>query len=154
MTEMRRHTLREAEPEDLEALMRLEEQSFSSDRFSRAQYERLLESREGTTLVVEVVGEIAGSAIVLWRRGYRGARLYSIAVAPDHRGEGLGRMLLEAAEQAALRHGCSRMSLEVRKDNEAAIELYRTAGYRHSREIPGYYEDGADAVRLIHDFEE
>ena len=101
--------------------------------------------------MVEAGGGIAGSAVVLWRKGHPAARLYSITIGASWRGKGLGRVLLEAAEDAARRHGSSRMSLEVRSDNEAAVGLYRSAGYRHFRDLPGYYEDGGDAVRMVRD---
>ena len=74
-----------------------------------------------------------GYAVVLTRRGSRSARLYSIAVAAEAAGRGIGSRLLAAAEEAARRRGADRLHLEVRADNSTAIRLYERAGYRPHR---------------------
>ena len=38
--------------------------------------------------------------------------------------------------------------LEVGTENAAARALYARAGYRVAEVLPGYYEDGTDALRL------
>lgn len=54
----------------------------------------------------------------------------NLAVHPAHRRRGVGRALLAAAEAFAAAHGAERVLLDVRADNEAAVALYATAGYR------------------------
>lgn len=73
------------------------------------------------------------------------AELLRIAVDPAHRGEGLGRTLLEACQQALAGEGIARCFLEVRVSNAAAIQLYRTCGWKPSGLRSGYYPDGEDA---------
>jgi ribosomal protein S18 acetylase RimI-like enzyme len=58
------------------------------------------------------------------------AFLYLIEVAEEHRGRGLGRALLAAAEAAAREHGARALELNVFASNTSAISLYRTAGYQ------------------------
>ena len=36
----------------------------------------------------------------------------------------------------------------VRADNRAALELYGKLGFVESGRLPGYYEDGAEALRM------
>jgi len=55
--------------------------------------------------------------------------LHDLAVAPGHRGRGVGRRLLEAVEAAARAAGCCKVTLEVRDDNAGAQALYRALGY-------------------------
>jgi ribosomal protein S18 acetylase RimI-like enzyme len=55
--------------------------------------------------------------------------LHDLAVAPAHRGCGVGRRLLEAVEAAARAAGCCKITLEVRDDNLSAQRLYRALGY-------------------------
>jgi len=136
---------------DLEDLVRLESASFTSDRLSREQYRYLLTRGRAVVLVASVDGRIAGSAVVLLHHGHHAARLYSIATASEMRGRGVGRALLKRAEAEAVRHGFGRLSLEVRRDNAAALALYDSAGYRVVADLPGYYEDGADGVRMVVD---
>ena len=98
--------------------------------------------------MAEFDGALAGYALLFVRRGSAVARLYSIAVDPAQRGAGLGALLLADVEQLARNAGRGILRLEVRADNVAAIALYRRAGYREQGRIPGYYEDGCDALRF------
>jgi ribosomal protein S18 acetylase RimI-like enzyme len=53
-----------------------------------------------------------------------------IAVFPEHRGEGLGRRMLEMAKEKARQGGYGEVSLLVFEQNEGAVELYRRNGFR------------------------
>ena len=139
--------IRAAGRDDLDALVELENRSFVTDRVSRAQYRRHIDSATGIVLVAEAGGPIAGSALVFLRRGSRKARLYSIAIAHHSRGKGVGAALLQAVETSARERNCDQVYLEVRQDNAAAIGLYESRGYVRGRTLPGFYEDGADARR-------
>jgi ribosomal protein S18 acetylase RimI-like enzyme len=55
--------------------------------------------------------------------------LHDLAVAPAHRGRGLGRRLLDTVTEAARALGCGAVTLEVRDDNAVAQRLYRSAGF-------------------------
>ncbi|MDP9830739.1 ribosomal protein S18 acetylase RimI-like enzyme [Kineosporia succinea] len=57
------------------------------------------------------------------------AFLYDIEVDAAHRGRGLGRALLEAAERTVREHGLPALELNVFGGNDRAIALYRSAGY-------------------------
>jgi ribosomal protein S18 acetylase RimI-like enzyme len=72
--------------------------------------------------------------------------LLRIAVDPARRGEGLGRSLLEACQEALAAEGVERLFLEVRAANTAAIQLYRACGWKPCGRRTGYYPDGEDAV--------
>ena len=91
--------------------------------------------------------EILGYSLLLFRDGTGVARLYSIAVDARHRGRGLAAALLADAERVALKRGRTRVSLEVRDDNGAAIRLYERLGYRLIGRNADYYADGAGARR-------
>lgn len=139
--------LRDATEDDLPALLALEA-GFPGDRLSARQYRHHLRSPCARMRVAVVEGQVAGSSLVLTRAGSRRARLYSIVVDPASRGRGLGRMLAEDALAQARKAGCDRMGLEVRADNASALALYRALGFSEQRRLPGYYDDGADGVRL------
>jgi ribosomal-protein-alanine N-acetyltransferase len=142
--------VRSAQLGDLDALVALEQRSFEGDRMSRGQYRRHLRSDSAHVLIASQPGppeQIAGSAVVFFRRTSTTARLYSLAVQPHARGGGIGVALLDAAAALAARRGCRTLRLEVRSDNHPAIRLYQRYGFGPIGRIDAYYEDGADALR-------
>lgn len=139
--------IRRATVADLDALVALEQATFTSDCISRAQWCRHLASASGSVLVHGAPGHIDAAAVVFYRRGSRRARLYSLAVGAHTRGSGLGGALLAAVEADARSRGCTLMHLEVRVDNAPAIALYEHRGYTRTDRVAGFYEDGGDAWR-------
>lgn len=79
-------------------------------------------------LVLEEDGRLIGSVMV----GYEGHRgwINYLAVHPDRRRQGLGRLLMHDAERRLRGLGCPKVNLQVRTSNEAAREFYRQIGYR------------------------
>jgi ribosomal protein S18 acetylase RimI-like enzyme len=71
---------------------------------------------------------------MLGRRGEEGW-VGGVGVVPNHRGEGLGRRLMEALADEARARGVKRLWLEVLVQNEPAIRLYEKLGYEHVREL-------------------
>ena len=139
--------LRDAAAADLPALLALEA-GFPGDRLSPRQYRHHLGNPRARLRVLSLDGRAVGSSLCLFRRGSEVARLYSIVVDAAVRGRGLGAQLLADAEAGARARGATRLRLEVRTDNPAAIALYRHSGYRPIGRLPGYYEDRAEALRL------
>jgi ribosomal protein S18 acetylase RimI-like enzyme len=139
--------IRPARASDIDALVAIENAVFATDRISRRSFRKLIERQTAETLVAEVEGAIAGYCMVLFRRGSGVARLYSIAVATGHAGSGVGRLLLETAEDTAFEHDRLILRLEVREDNARAIRIYEGNGYRRIGLEPDYYEDHAPALR-------
>ena len=55
--------------------------------------------------------------------------VHDIAVLPTHRRRGIARALLAAAEDAARRQGCCKLTLEVLSSNHAAMAAYVQQGF-------------------------
>lgn len=139
--------IRRAVAADLDTLVELEQRTFTHDRLSRAQYRRHLDSSTAQVLVARRSRQLIGAAVVFFRRNSQRARLYSLAIGEQARGQGVGGALLAACARLARRRGCDRIQLEVRPDNAAAIRLYEREGFARIATLPGFYEDGSDAVR-------
>jgi ribosomal protein S18 acetylase RimI-like enzyme len=81
-----------------------------------------------------------GLAVVRFRGSLWGesldAYLEELYVAPDRRGHGLGRALLEAAMDEARRAGASHMELGTSVDDKVAIALYESAGFTNREREP------------------
>src|SRR5262245_14433163 len=140
--------VRPAQASDLAALTALENRVFATDRVSRRSFGRLLATGNATMLVAEAGGQLAGYALVLFRDRTGIARLYSIAVAPEFAGRGIGANLVAAVEQAALARGAGRLRLEVNEANDRAVVLYRRLGYTEFGRHTHYYEDASNALRF------
>jgi ribosomal-protein-alanine N-acetyltransferase len=141
-------TLRPARPTDVDALLALEERAFRTDRISRRSFRHFLAAPRGVLTVAELSGRIAGYALVMLRANSSAARLYSLAVASDAAGQGIGQALLAAAESIARLRGASAMRLEVHERNRRAARLYRQSGYKQIGRREAYYEDGGAALRF------
>ena len=81
------------------------------------------EAADGTTTTGRVV-----ATVMAGYDGHRGWINY-LAVDPDHRGEGHGRTMMEAAETRLLTLGCPKVNLQVRTDNPDAVAFYELLGY-------------------------
>ena len=76
--------------------------------------------------------------------------VHNLAVHPTYRRRGIGKALLQAVIGEARHRGLTRVTLEVRKSNEAAQKLYQAAGFVAQGVRSGYYtDDGEDAVLMV-----
>jgi ribosomal protein S18 acetylase RimI-like enzyme len=142
-----RLVVREAVLDDLDAIAKLETNSFSQDQVSRRSLRNFLRTPHRPVIAATIDGELAGYALLSLRKGARAVRIYSIAVDVRFARRGVGRALLEACEKFGRQHGRAAIALEVRYDNKGAIALYEKCGFRASGEHADYYSDGATALR-------
>ncbi len=133
---------------DLAALVALEQAVFTTDVLSRRSFRHFLASPNGSLIVAEEGGKLAGYVLILYPPRSELARLYSIAVAPHIGGRGVGPQLLAAAEATAKRRGRRAMRLEVHEHNTRAIARYEKSGYRLFGRHADYYDDHGDALRF------
>ncbi|HEX4005538.1 MAG TPA: N-acetyltransferase [Acidobacteriaceae bacterium] len=93
---------------------------------------------------------IAGFAIAgtQRRRGALIGRLITIDVRAEMRRHGVGRQLIEAAEDRLRAAGAASIVLEVAVDNAAAQSFYERHGFARTGRIPGYYLGRLDAFAM------
>ncbi|KTB70737.1 MULTISPECIES: GNAT family N-acetyltransferase/peptidase C39 family protein [Pseudomonas] len=138
---------RDAVETDVDDLLLLENQCFDGDRLTARSFHWMIRRANASLIVAEQAGQLTGYALVLFHRGTSLGRLYSLAIADAARGKGLGKQLLQCAEQQAVGRDCAYLRLEVRPDNHAAIGLYERNGYRRFAQVDDYYQDHAPALR-------
>lgn len=73
----------------------------------------------------------------------------NIAVIPQYRNRGLGRLLMEGLREEAVGQGCHTWLLEVRESNGGARHLYRTLGFIETGKRLGYYADTGEPAILM-----
>lgn len=78
-----------------------------------------------------LVGELDGKLVATLMAGYEGHRgwVNYLAVAPEHRRRGFGRMLMQEAEERLLALGCPKVNVQVRSSNQEALGFYESIGY-------------------------
>ena len=92
----------------------------------------------GVKLVVARFGDGRPAGFALYRTISDEAELLLLAVSPEFRRRGIGKMLLDQFLDHARDRGVSRVHLEVREGNPAVI-MYRSAGFSLAGRRPKYY---------------
>ena len=79
-----------------------------------------------------LIGRLGDQIVASVMAGYDGHRgwINYLAVHPDHRRAGLGRGMMEAAENLLRAAGCPKINLQVRRSNRGVIEFYKTLGFK------------------------
>jgi ribosomal protein S18 acetylase RimI-like enzyme len=105
-------------------------------------------------VVAEMAGEILG--LLSLERSRHGYGEVALAVAPAHRGRGIGSALLEVAIDTARAEGMHKLCLSVFAHNETAIALYRKFGFveegrrvKHYRRADGQLWDSVEMGLLL-----
>jgi len=78
-----------------------------------------------------LVGVVEGVVVATAMVGYDGHRgwVYYLGVDPEHQKGGLGRAIMERAEELLRAEGCPKIKLQVRTANEGVIAFYERLGY-------------------------
>jgi len=131
--------IRQAGDSDVEALTRLinaafvvERVVFDSDRVDTLGVRAYMQ--KGTFLVAEDARSLVG-CVYLELRSDRG-NLGLLSVDPPLQGLGLGRLLVEAAEDFARKTGARMMDLRVISARAELLPFYRRAGYQETGTAP------------------
>ena len=119
--------------------------------------ERLAESLFGQhhyaeTLLAEVDGTAVAFALFFHNfstfLGQPGIYLEDLFVVPEHRGRGIGRILLKELARLALERGCGRLEWSVLDWNREAIGFYERLGARANSEWTVYRLTGEALTSL------
>lgn len=124
---------------DLDGVMAVEHTAFVTPWSRRAFVTELTENAYAQYIVAKMDGEVVGYAgmwLILDE-----AHVTNIAVHSRHRGKGIGERLMLELIAIAKANGCRRMTLEVRRSNLPAQQLYAKLGFEARGVRRGYYTD-------------
>lgn len=95
--------------------------------------DKKLAAKDDLFFVALLGREIVGTILA----GYDGHRgwLYSVAVHPSNRQEGLGSALVRHAEQALIKRGCMKINLQIMSGNESVGGFYESLGYAVEKRV-------------------
>ena len=142
-------SIKQALSEDLGAIMKVENDCFLADAFSRHQIAYLITRSKGIFLVARHIDEVAGYISFIISGRHNTGRIYSIAVTPGYRGAGIAGILMDKSIEHAQNSNLRAIFLEVRTDNAAAIQLYKKKGFTIHSVKNNYYNDGAPAYSMV-----
>ena len=78
------------------------------------------------------------------------AHVCNVAVHPDHRRKGYGMLVFSELEKLAMENSMSMMTLEVRRSNIAAQNLYHACGFLDVGYRKRYYEDNKEDALIMY----
>jgi ribosomal protein S18 acetylase RimI-like enzyme len=137
---------------DLERMVELDRLCFAPEFLFGARAMRgFAENAGASTIIAETEArELAGFVIAQLERGDGQPFGYcvTIDVAPQFRGQALGKELLHAAEDKMRSAGARAMHLHVYTENAGAIAFYERMGYMRGRRVARFYgRAGLDAFQ-------
>ena len=132
--------------EDAAAVHALAKRAPEAGQWKLASYERLTEEGQ-QCWVAESGGSVSGFLVV--RMIAPEMEIMNVVVAAEHRRHGVAAALFGAAETEALQKNVSRLFLEVRESNSAAIAFYEQQGFSKMGLRARYYRDPAEAAVLM-----
>lgn len=134
-----------AREDDLEALLSIDQASPRA--WSREAFAAELVHSPPTLFVLRASGDAV--AFVAARIHIPEMDIVNLAVRPDRRGLGLGRLLLSSLLEEVAATGVQTVFLEVRAGNEEALKLYRGAGFRETQRRPDFYAEPVEDAILM-----
>ena len=130
-----------ANADEIDAIVEIEKKCFPKKvAYSKRQIEYLILNANSDCLIEKEDGVIRAFLIVTYRQRSLTCNIETIDVDPSFKNRGIGLKLLKAAEVEMNRRGMRWSQLEVSEGNEAALKVYKNAGYTFKEKLEGYYK--------------
>jgi ribosomal-protein-alanine N-acetyltransferase len=148
------YEIRRCEREDIQSVIDINMETLP-EHYSDYFYYEILSEFPDTFLVAEFDNGVVGYVMCRIEYGFshlkklglaRKGHIVSIAVKEQHRGKGVGTMLMKASQDAMVNKAATESYLEVRVTNDEAISLYQWLGYAVTSRLEAYYKDGEAAL--------
>lgn len=138
--------VRDLDIRDIDVLMALEEEIFQEEAWKRKSFESEL-ANPNNLYIGFFNGELVGYAGLSTVPASFSSDIQTIAVRPSQQSKGLGRDLMNRLIAKAKALGSEQVFLEVRSDNDKAIQLYKSLGFDQIDIRKRYYQpSGTDAL--------
>ncbi len=146
--------VRKFHKEDLPAVLRIQAENKNAAQWLARDYEGLEYDPHGLLLVAELDTTIPPTVVgfVALHRIMDEAEVRNLAVDCEHQHRGYARALLAESCKRLTEAGARKVFLEVRSSNQAAFNLYSSAGWALHSQRKSYYRDPSeDAVIMALD---
>jgi [ribosomal protein S18]-alanine N-acetyltransferase len=138
----------EARSQDVAAIAKLHAASFKRG-WDEVEFQTLFADRAVVAHRATIGGALTG--FIVSRLAAGEAEILSVAIAPNQRGRGFARPLLDLHLRRLAGLGARAVFLEVDEHNAPANALYRRAGFGEVGRRKGYYDGAATALVLRRD---
>lgn len=147
-------SIRALAAEDLDRVWVLAGESLEAPRWTRQDYERIVQEAEPVLLVrcglVALCGsDLVGFVVASWLRQETVAEVEGLFVEQTYRRQGIGGALIGACMAWARTAGASTLRLEVRASNVAALALYQRYGFSAAGIRPAYYSSPLEDALVL-----
>ncbi len=138
--------MRAMTPDDIDAVLAIE-QAVQLFPWSHGNFADALKSGYVCRVAEEVSGEICGYALLM--PGVDEAELLNIGVAADQQRKGIGRTILLEMLSRVREMNLKHVFLEVAQSNQAALELYRSIGFKKIGVRRAYYHHATGSMDAL-----
>lgn len=136
-------------PSNVDGIYQVEKACFSTP-WSLESFQKDLDNKNAVYICIEDNGKVIGY-VGMWNISGEG-NINNVAVLPDYRRKGYGKLLLSHLITYAKEHHLSFLTLEVRASNEGAIRLYESCGFGAVGRRKKYYDNREDAILMTLEF--
>ena len=140
-------TIRQATLSDLDEMLAIEEANFSAEEaVSRQSLEECIRKSAGTFLVArdenQLVGYVLGAEVSeTHTQALLNLEIKRLAIHPDHRGQGLGTLLLASLKQVAVEGGAKCLRLTCSDD---FLSYFEMNGFVEEEVTDSHYGSGSE----------
>jgi ribosomal-protein-alanine N-acetyltransferase len=134
--------------EDLDAVVEVEAASFNNPT-TRTWYENELQRPDVCFVYLIRTRDCPVAGFCAFWKVLDQIHINNLAIRPDYRRRGLARQLLARVMEEAVRLGAPTATLEVRRSNDAARELYQSAGFKLAGVRTSYYTNPIEDALIL-----
>lgn len=139
--------IRLMQEKDLDEIILIEKELFTSPWNKEQFLYEINENEFSKSFVLEIDNEVIAYGMMWFL--FENADITNIAVKKKYQKQGYGLKMLKHLLKEAINNNCEFVHLEVRINNNEAINLYKKMGFETVRIRKHYYEDGSDAYDMI-----
>jgi ribosomal-protein-alanine N-acetyltransferase len=138
--------IRKVEPTDIFAVIKLSHETLT-EQYSSSLFNYFFETFPEGFLVAEKNGKLIGFIIGI-KTAPDSVRILMLGILANHRKQKIGTNLIKRFLEIMYDKNIRKIYLEVRTNNEIAIQFYKKLGFNVYDVIPMFYQSGEDAYAM------
>lgn len=141
-------SIRLANSVDVDRIAEIDAELYGANGYQYFTIKQYLDLFHNSFFVADSSDELIGYCVIGVEAFTRQAWLLSIAVCKAAQHQGVGRALMEAAEEYCIKQQIDACKLTVHPENEGALSLYEHFGYCIEKNYSAYYKEGDPRVLM------